>query len=185
MGVHYFSILGTSLYEPVVYQFPEQIREKKEQEFVQIAMLEELSELLCEDGKISIFLTQSARKMNWNDRLYTEKDVTFAQRWVSTKKQSVCERQKKSGMKSILQVEYPELYAKTKEINICDASTEEQIWSVFETIYNTIEEGDEIYFDITHSFRSIPMLALTIINYARVKFTIGAYFTCSVWLAAS
>lgn len=29
-------------------------------------------------------------------------------------------------------------------------------------------EGDEIIFDITHSFRSIPMLAITIMNYAKV-----------------
>ena len=31
-----------------------------------------------------------------------------------------------------------------------------------------INENDDIVFDITHSFRSIPMLAVTVINYAKI-----------------
>lgn len=167
MGVHFISVLGTSLYEPVVYRFPERDRDTKEQEFIQLAMMEAFKEQITDGGKISIFLTAGARKRNWNDRLYDEKDAQFAERWTSARKQGVKAGRDKQGMKSILEREYPELWGRTNGIDISNASTEEEIWSVFETIYNTIQENDEIIFDITHSFRSIPMLAITIINYAK------------------
>src|SRR5690606_34912205 len=41
-------------------------------------------------------------------------------------------------------------------------------WELFEIILNEIDEGDEIIFDITHSFRSFPIMALIILNYARI-----------------
>ncbi|WP_236567308.1 TIGR02221 family CRISPR-associated protein [Geobacillus sp. TFV-3] len=44
----------------------------------------------------------------------------------------------------------------------------DQVWNVFEIVSNALEEGDEIIFDITHSFRYQPMLALLTLHYARV-----------------
>lgn len=167
MGVHFISVLGTSLYEPVVYHFPGRERGTKEQEFVQLAMLEEFKDQIAEDGKVSIFLTAKAKEWNWDGRSYGGRDVQIAGSWTSARKQDVIEGHDKQGMKAILEREYPQLWARTAGIDISNASTEEEIWSVFETIYNTIDENDEIIFDITHSFRSIPMLAITIINYAK------------------
>ncbi|WP_232509509.1 TIGR02221 family CRISPR-associated protein [Parageobacillus thermoglucosidasius] len=48
-------------------------------------------------------------------------------------------------------------------------------WKLFDSIIAEIGEGDTIYFDITHSFRSIPFVALIVLNYARLvkKATIG------------
>ncbi|MDY0133364.1 MAG: TIGR02221 family CRISPR-associated protein, partial [Desulforegulaceae bacterium] len=37
-----------------------------------------------------------------------------------------------------------------------------------EKVFDELENGDEIIFDITHAFRSIPMLAIVILNYAKV-----------------
>ncbi len=119
-------------------------------------------------GKITIFLTGGSRKSNWEDREYTEKDIRLSAGWTSAKREKIQEGVMKPGMKSVLQNQYPQFYEKAEAVDICNASTEEEIWSVFETIYNTIEEGDEIIFDITHGFRSIPMLVITVINYAKV-----------------
>lgn len=168
MRVHFISVLGTSLYEPVVYRFQGEKEGGKEQEFVQIAMLEKFQNQIAEDGKISIFLTDGAKKRNWENRIYNVKDVEFSERWTSKRKLEICGGNEKPGMESILKKDYPELWERTEGIRISNASTEEEIWSVFETIFNMIEENDEIIFDITHSFRSIPMLAITIINYAKV-----------------
>ena len=44
---------------------------------------------------------------------------------------------------------------------------EKNQWELFEQIYDKIEENDEIYFDITHSFRSNPIIALIIANFAK------------------
>ena len=34
-------------------------------------------------------------------------------------------------------------------------------------MYEEIEEGDEIYIDVTHSFRSIPFIVISVLNYAK------------------
>lgn len=168
MGIHFISVLGTSLYEPVVYYFPNKEHNKKEQEFIQIALISEFREQILENGKASIFLTNGARLSNWEEREYQTKDIEISEKWVSDKKLQIGEGKNKPGMKAILQKEGAPLFERTNGILISDARTEEEIWTIFETIYQTIEEGDEIIFDITHSFRSIPMLAITIINYAKV-----------------
>ncbi len=168
MGVHFLSVLGTNLYEPVVYEFTGKEQEAAEQQFVQIALMHSWKEQILNDGKITILLTDGARAKNWMDRDYDNKDVAFSQRWASEKKREVQEGKRKAGMCTILQAQEPQLFEKVSEISILDAKTEEEIWSVFETIYESIGEGDEIVFDITHSFRSIPLLAVTVMNYAKV-----------------
>ncbi len=39
---------------------------------------------------------------------------------------------------------------------------------MFSEIYDVIDEGEEIYFDITHGLRNIPMLVMAILEYAKV-----------------
>lgn len=45
---------------------------------------------------------------------------------------------------------------------------ENDIWVIFDKITEQIEEGDRILFDITHGFRSLPVLALIAVSYLRV-----------------
>ena len=40
-------------------------------------------------------------------------------------------------------------------------------WRLFEKISENIDDGDEIVFDITYSFRYIPMITMLVIHYAR------------------
>ncbi|MFQ3584089.1 MAG: TIGR02221 family CRISPR-associated protein [Cyanobacteriota bacterium] len=44
--------------------------------------------------------------------------------------------------------------------NIPSGETEAEIWTLFETLVDSIDRNDEIIFDITHAFRSIQMLVL-------------------------
>ena len=41
------------------------------------------------------------------------------------------------------------------------------MWDIFDILFNKIKEGDELYFDLTHSFRYLPMLVLIFGNYAK------------------
>ena len=51
---------------------------------------------------------------------------------------------------------------------MCQSKTEiqKEIWDNFETIYRELQEHDEIYFDITHSFRYLPMLLMILLSYS-------------------
>lgn len=45
---------------------------------------------------------------------------------------------------------------------------EKDYWSIFGKIVNIVEDNDVVYFDITHSFRIMPIIATLVINYIRV-----------------
>ena len=48
-----------------------------------------------------------------------------------------------------------------------DGNYEKEIWTIFDKIFQQINEGDELYFDITHGFRYLPMLVLVLCSYSR------------------
>lgn len=52
------------------------------------------------------------------------------------------------------------------DVDINLSKTESDIWKLFEQIYSKIEFGDEIIFDLTHSFRYLPMLFFSVLHYA-------------------
>ena len=51
--------------------------------------------------------------------------------------------------------------------NIPEQNTPKDIWYIFEQITRYFEKGDSVIFDITHSFRSIPIVALLSVSYLR------------------
>lgn len=55
-------------------------------------------------------------------------------------------------------------------------ATESDLWDIFQVIQRQVDDGDDIVFDITHSFRALPFLAFLALAYLRVirKFTIVA-----------
>jgi CRISPR-associated DxTHG motif protein len=53
------------------------------------------------------------------------------------------------------------------EVDIPDGKSEAELWRIFEKISDAVHEGDEIAFDITHGFRSLPVLALLTIAYLK------------------
>ena len=56
---------------------------------------------------------------------------------------------------------------KYKSIEIVKGKDEEEIWSIFQKIYDVLEENDEVTFDVTHSYRFLPMLGLLLLQHAK------------------
>ena len=52
--------------------------------------------------------------------------------------------------------------------NIPERGSPEDIWHIFDKITNSLQDGDEVIFDITYGFRSIPIIALLAVSYLRV-----------------
>ena len=53
------------------------------------------------------------------------------------------------------------------KIDISEEISEKGIWEIFQQMYDILEENDEIVFDITHSFRFMPMLGITLLQMAK------------------
>jgi len=144
----FISFLGTNNYVNVVHQFPDGTVTKPSR-FVQEAILDKIASDWTENDKIFIFLTDEARKKNWDNE---------GQKFITEE----CE---KIGLKQILDVKSYGKLCISKPIE--EGYDNKEIWSIFQTVYDLIEIEDEVYFDITHAFRSIPIFTNTLLNYAR------------------
>lgn len=141
----FLSILGTGYYEKTRYYFDDYKTNYKTR-FIQEATIKRFCNDWNEEDKIVIFLTEKARKTNWNDPAQVNNN-----------------KGEYIGLSKILE-EYPNLVVE----DIPDGNTENEIWKVFQTIYNHLDENAEVYFDITHAFRFLPMLLMVLINYAKL-----------------
>ena len=61
------------------------------------------------------------------------------------------------------------ILAKANEAGeLAEDFSEESYWAMFQTVVDAIPDGEEVIFDITHSFRSLPMLGFLMLAYLRV-----------------
>ena len=145
----FLSFLGTNEYKNCNYYYGEKCVEEnciKNVRYVQEAMVKLFCDDFSENDKIFIFLTKDAREKNWQDGEDRNKE----------KYQGLENRLKHIGKYSFVQT-----------VDIPAGKSEEEIWEIFKKVYEILEEGDEIIFDITHGFRSLPMLGIVLLNYAR------------------
>ena len=113
--------------------------------FVQEATLRFFCSEWKETDRVLIFTTQLAYEKNWIDNGHKDNRNGLSRRIADL-----------------------DLKARLKQVSIPDGHSEKEIWEIFETVFNQIEEGDKVVFDITHAFRSIPMLAIVVLHYAKV-----------------
>ena len=149
----FVSVLGAGLYEKCKYVSGDFC--SSETTFIQFATLEMLqhhSEWTSE-SKAYFLLTDKAKADNW--------EVKDGRRYDNKKGEYV----PYVGLKQTL--EEASLPFSYDVISIPDGKNESEMWEIFEKTYNLLEDGDELYFDLTHSFRYLPMLILVLGNYAK------------------
>lgn len=57
--------------------------------------------------------------------------------------------------------------AEVKPVDIPDGQDEGELWRVFQTVIDTVGEQEQLIFDVTHGFRSLPFLAFLAVAYLR------------------
>lgn len=53
-------------------------------------------------------------------------------------------------------------------VDIPDGANDEGLWGIFRAVIDAVDEGEEVIFDITHGFRSLPFLSFLAAAYLRV-----------------
>ena len=147
----FISVLGTGLYEKSVYTQGD--FKSSETRFIQQATLELIGckETWTEEDRVCILLTDKAKELNWE---------VSSRKHPHTKEEIAYE-----GLNTLLQ--RMNLRPQIMPISICDGKNEDEMWKIFQTTFELIQDGDELYFDLTHSFRYLPMLILVLGNYAK------------------
>lgn len=149
----FISVLGTGYYGECVYA-----RDgftSSSTRFIQHATLEMLTQkgYWTADAHAYVLLTKEARETNWHipggmrTNMRTKADEPYA------------------GLESV--IEGMNLPFEVSGIDIPMGKNEEEIWQIFDIVYGVLQEDDEVYFDLTHGFRYLPMLVLVLANYAK------------------
>ncbi len=138
MSKVFVCFLGTGKYVPVYYCLNDIKAEFSK--YVQVAILDILTKEGNKPDKIVVFLTHGARKIHWEGANGLHKSI------------------KSLGFND------DQIY----EVPIPDGKSTEEINKIFMEIFNSLKKQDQVYFDITHSFRSLPMLSLVALVYAQI-----------------
>lgn len=144
----FISFLGTTFYEPGIYWRDNFYCDKTR--FIQVATLQYLQSLAAwgKDDKVIILLTEKAKQSNWIDYgSHPYKNETY--------------KGLESELKSLDQS------FGTQALDVPDGNNEAEILEIFTRLFHELKEGDELYFDVTHGFRSLPMLAIVLGNYTK------------------
>ena len=151
----FLSFLGTSLYTPISYldETGESAVCSKPTRFVQVARLESLRRNGEQIDKACIFVTERARRANWEDGGHADRKTG----------QIVAETDGRphQGLESCLR----SMPAELDPIDIPAGTSTSELWEIFEAIQGRIEPGDRMHVDVTHSFRSIPIIVLMALDY--------------------
>lgn len=154
----FISVLGTGFYEPCKYTKGSFVSSNTR--FIQQATLEYLKVSTnwttrnADDeviDRVVILLTKGAKKSNWSQSKRMNKITGQEEDYM--------------GLERVLQD--MNLPCPVEAIDIPDGKNEEEMWAIFNAVYGTLLPNDELYFDLTHSYRYLPMLVLVLSNYAK------------------
>jgi len=157
----FISVLGATAYQPCEYKGKNVTVESP---FIQVATLKDLeAETWGENAAAYILMTEHAKCCNWEiregDQLLNA-DGAERTDFKGNKLHS-----KYDGLKYAL--EGLKLPFKPEALLIPLGKDNDEIWEIFQKLYDVVQEGDELYFDITHGLRYMPMLVLTFGNYSK------------------
>jgi len=145
----FLSFLGTTNYSETDYVYKDEIIKKAR--FVQEAIISRFCKEWSSSDKIITLVTEESYKKNWLDNGHKDRKTNdvFKVKGLKTSVQNLKTK--------------PELVVE----KVPNGNDENEIWKIFDIVYNLLNEEDELVFDVTHSFRSLPMLLMVLINYAK------------------
>ncbi len=149
------SFLGTNDYFPVYYTWGE--KRKKTTTHRTKFIQEALATRICKDNWdpddcIMIFRTHESNEINWKDRDGIQGLKSVLEN-ISGLKCSINPEQNGDGSSDSYMIPV--------------GFSEAEMWEIFKCVFDKLNPEDDIYFDVTHAFRTIPMFATVLFNYAR------------------
>jgi len=151
----FISVLGYNNYGKCFYTRKADNFKSDEVRYVQEATLRYLmsiSEWTAVD-RAYILLTEGAEQKNWIDNGHFVYGTN-----------TPIEQFGLASVMEDMRLPFPVIPVK----NIPDGNDEKEIWEIFARVFSLIQEGDELYFDLTHGFRYLPMLILVLGNYSKL-----------------
>lgn len=137
----FLSTLGTGKYVPCHYVVEDW--RSGLVVFVQEALLDYLCADWTEDDRITIFCTEEAKRLSWDDSGNFE--------------EGLYSRLSRRNYRPTV-----------NKVTIPSGRNENEIMEIFLKVVETLRDNDRVFVDVTHAFRSIPLLMMVALNYAKV-----------------
>lgn len=150
------SFLGTNNYLDCNYYIdsqPDKIVENVK--YIQDALVQLYAKDFTKQDQILLFLTEKAEKMNFWDNGQLNHQT----------KGSNLQNVGLHSKLGLLQNKGFQFEINHKRIK--EGFSQEEVWSIFQTIADEIQDDDQIILDITHAFRFLPMLGIVLLNYLK------------------
>lgn len=157
------SFLGTNNYLQTRYSLNGEVY--KPTRFIQEILADIIFSQFSSNDKILVFYTKKSMECNW---LNDGQPRTLENSQIEN-----------IGLKQIL--ESKDYGAIVEGYKISEGFSEKEVWDIFDAVYSKLEQDDEIYFDVTHAFRSIPMFSTILFNYAQLM---NGVKLCNVYYGA-
>ena len=154
----FLSFLGAIPYSQTQYYWnPDRSDLGKPMDYVQEAIIRKCLVSWKPNDRVYIFTTPEAYEFNYLHKI---------QRFDKVTKLPVVQKDK--GLYHVLKGLMREgIIGHFEPITIPNGYTEQEILEVFQIVFEKLEPKAEVYFDITFGFRSLPMLGIVLLNYAR------------------
>jgi len=151
--------LGTNNYVLCRYAMDDVVSEPVR--FVQEALIENLCKDWAEADRIFIFCTSKESTGELGS-----KEIN----WLDNGQARATDESEKIGLQHRLQDLQARIGLKPQieQLDIEAGFSEEEIWDIFNTVYSKLQPRDQIYFDVTHAFRSIPLFSVVLFNYSKM-----------------
>lgn len=154
MAKVFMTVVGMGGYDEATYRIGDNEYTNRS---IQKALLTYFKDTGREFDKIVFLLTEKARENNWEKVKYTERKKADDGSEIKIPHEE-------EGLRSFTEKLFP---GKTVDKNIADGVNDNDFLSIFQQIYESMDENDEITFDVTNGFRSIPFLFYPVISYAK------------------
>lgn len=161
MPKKYISFLGTGIYQECKYRHDDYTSEKVR--FIQQANLDKLfshDKTFGPEDKVVILLTKKSEQLNWVDGGQKDRETDEPLKDKET-------NEPLKGLKTCIDNLNLPVEVELKK-NTPVGNNETEIMEIFSILYNSIDEGDELYLDITHAFRYMPMVLVVLGNYVKL-----------------
>lgn len=155
----FLSVLGANYYEECIYTYQDEDFRSSLTRYIQCATLEKIDAKKWDNSCAGyILVTPAAFSANWDKSITEKKTRNGVVPYTGLEKA----------------IEDMDLPFSINPLPITDGKTEQEISEIFLKVYKELKKEDDLYIDLTHGFRYLPMLMLVLANYA--KFTLHA--TC-------
>ena len=153
--VHFISFLGIGEYQPTIYHLESGTKRRaSSRRFVQEALLEilDLEDYVVTD--VSLLLTTRARSISYEKYERTDRctGVKSLDPW---------------GLEDSLQPLQAKMGFDLHDLSISDAMTTPDQWGIFNAILDTVQEGSALVVDVTHGFRTTPIIFILALDFLK------------------